>query len=122
MLAWDDAAQGGYEDGYNPVIHEFAHKLDLLNGDDNGFPPLHADMDPENWSRVFSAGYDDFCRRSEHGEDIGIDDYAATAPGEFFAVLSEVFFETPDRLQHWYPDIYTQLRRFYRQDPLNRLR
>ncbi len=122
VLAWDDAARGGYDDGYNPVIHEFAHKLDLLNGDDNGFPPLHADMDVADWSRVFSAGYDDFCRRSELGEDLGIDDYAATAPGEFFAVLSEVFFETPDLLQASYPDIYQQLRRFYRQDPLARLR
>ena len=122
ILAWDDAAHGGFDDGYNPVIHEFAHKLDLLNGDDNGFPPLHADMDPAAWTETFAAGYDDFCARCERGEDIGIDDYAATAPGEFFAVMSEVFFETPDLLQHHYPGVYAQLSLFYRQDPLARLR
>lgn len=121
VLSWEDAAFAGGEDGYNPVIHEFAHKLDMLNGEDNGFPPLHADMDQAGWTAAFSEAYDDFVRRCEAGEYIGIDDYAATSPGEFFAVISELFFERPDRLQAHYPSVCAQLRLFYRQDPLARL-
>ena len=122
VLSWDDAGYAGFEDGYNPVIHEFAHKLDMLNGDDNGFPPLHEGVNPEAWTNALSAGFADFGQRCERGEEIGIDDYAATSPGEFFAVISEVFFERPDLLRHYYPDIYDQFRRYYRQDPLARLR
>lgn len=120
LLAWDEAIQAGDIDGYNLVIHEFAHKLDMQNGEANGFPPLHADMDPTAWTRVFSAGFEDLARKCEDGVNIGIDCYAASSPAEFFAVLSEVFFERPDLLQQAYPAVYAQLRRYYRQDPLAR--
>jgi hypothetical protein len=103
------------------VIHEFAHKLDMLNGDANGFPPLHADMVPQRWSSVFSAAYDDFCARVERREDTAIDPYAAENPGEFFAVVSEAFFEAPAAVSGEYPEVYGQLVSFYRQDPGRRL-
>ena len=122
ILAWDAAEQGGHIDGQNLVIHEFAHKLDMLNGVANGFPPLHKEMDRENWVKAFSAGYDDFQQRCERGEQIGIDYYASTSPAEFFAVLSEVFFERPDVIERYYTDIYLLLKQFYRQDPLQRLK
>jgi len=121
LLSWDDTEDAGELDGYNLVIHEFAHKLDMQNGEANGFPPLHPDMDPAEWTRVFSAAYADFERRCAHGEDIGIDEYAASDPAEFFAVLSEIFFERPDLLQDYYPAVYGLLRRYYRQHPLQRL-
>lgn len=121
LLAWDDTALGGYDDGHNLVIHEFAHKLDMLNGSVNGFPPLHPGMDSGAWTRAFSDGFEDFRRKCDDGIELGIDDYAATSPGELFAVLSEVFFEQPDVLHHHYPAIYDQMRLFYRQDPLARL-
>ena len=57
ILSWADAEQAGGADGYNVVIHEFAHKLDMLNGDANGFPPLRAEMSRQDWSRIFSAAY-----------------------------------------------------------------
>jgi Mlc titration factor MtfA (ptsG expression regulator) len=95
ILAWDKTEYAGYIDGCNLVIHEFAHKLDMQNGIANGFPPMHP--------------------------DIGIDHYAASSPAEFFAVLSEIFFERPDLLRRHYGAVFEQMKRYYRQDPLSRL-
>jgi hypothetical protein len=120
ILSWADASGAGYV-GYNVVIHEFAHKLDMLNGDANGFPPLHADMSRDAWSRVFAAAYEDFCARLDRGEHSLIDPYAAESPAEFFAVTSESFFALPHAVQSTYPDVYRQLALFYRQDPASRL-
>jgi MtfA peptidase len=113
ILSWADIAGSEYPDGVNVVIHEFAHKLDMLNGDANGYPPLHPGMDRARWSEVFSAAYTDFCARVDADEDTAIDPYAAESPGEFFAVLSEAFFEIPDVVQEEYPEVYEQLRLFY---------
>ena len=121
VLAWDDVEQAGIIDSYNLVIHEFAHKLDMQNGDANGFPPLHPGMDAATWTGVFSAGFEDLQQRCNRGIDIGIDCYAATSPAEFFAVASEVFFERPGLLWQHYARVYDQLRQYYRQDPMIRL-
>jgi Mlc titration factor MtfA (ptsG expression regulator) len=121
VLSIADVATSGQADGFNVVLHEFAHKLDMLNGDANGFPPLHRGMDAAAWARDFSAAYEDLCARFDAGEDTAIDPYATTDPGEFFAVLTEVFFETPHLLDSEYPAIYRQLQQFYRQHPLARL-
>jgi hypothetical protein len=121
ILAWDETEHAGIIDGHNLVIHEFAHKLDMLNGDANGFPPLHSQMDSKQWADVFSAGFKDLQHQCSHGKDIGINCYAASSPAEYFAVLSEVFFERPDVLQQHSAAIYDQLRQYYRQDPLTRL-
>jgi len=116
ILSWADAQMRG-EQGYNVVIHEFAHKLDMLNGDANGFPPLHPGMDREAWTGAFGVAYEDFCARVDRGESTTIDPYAAEAPAEFFAVLSEAFFEIPQTVLAEYPAVYRQLAAFYRQDP-----
>lgn len=121
ILSWHDAGRGYEVDGYNVVIHEFAHKLDMLNGDANGFPPLHAGMSRQAWSSAFGAAYENFCARVDAGEDTAIDPYAAETPGEFFAVLSEAFFEMPRLVQREYPEVYVQLSQFYRQDPAARI-
>jgi Mlc titration factor MtfA (ptsG expression regulator) len=120
VLSWDDVQGMEYPDGVNVVIHEFAHKLDMLNGDANGFPPLHAGMNRQAWADTFTAAYRDFDRRVHLGEDTAIDPYAAESPGEFFAVLSESFFEIPEVVREDYPHVYEQLRQFYRQDPAGR--
>ena len=114
ILSWADIADSEYPDGVNVVIHEFAHKLDMLNGQANGFPPLHKGMSREQWSEVFGAAYEDFCARVDRDEDTAIDPYASESPGEFFAVLSEVFFELPEIVQDEYPQVYDQLAQFYR--------
>ena len=120
VLSWDDVAASGGGEGYNVVIHEFAHKLDMRNGGVDGLPPLHTGMRVEDWSAAFTAAYEDFCRRVDAGEATDIDPYAAESPAEFFAVLTEYFFEWPQVVQDHYPAVYAQLRRYYRQDPLQR--
>lgn len=122
VLSWEDSERAGGIDGHNLVIHEFAHKLDMQTGSANGFPPLHAGMSSEYWFNVFSAAYEDFKLKCDSGVNIGIDCYAASKPAEFFAVMSEVFFETPDLITSHYPAVYEQLVQYYRQDPLSRLR
>lgn len=122
VLSWPDVASSTGCDGWNVVIHEIAHKLDMLNGDANGFPPLHKGMSREQWSHDWAAAYADFQRRLEQeGEEGWLDPYAAESPAEFFAVLSEAFFESPHDLAEDYPAVYRQLVAFYRQDTLARL-
>lgn len=121
ILSWEDVVHVHHESGYNVVIHEFAHKLDMLNGSANGYPPLHSDMDPRIWAAVFSQAYEIFCRQVEQGEVTIMSPYAAEDPAEFFAVSSEVFFTRPHRVKQYFPEMYQQLARYYRQDPAARL-
>jgi Mlc titration factor MtfA (ptsG expression regulator) len=121
ILSWADADGAGQGTGYNVVIHEFAHKIDMLNGDANGYPPLHADMSRSDWVQAFTAAYEQLCVAVERGEETAIDAYAGEDPSEFFAVMSEAFFELPVLVQGQYPGVYHQLCRFYRQDPAARL-
>lgn len=120
ILSWADAEEDGGGAGYNVVIHEFAHKIDMLNGDAEGFPPLHAGMSRDAWSRAFGAAYEDMRACLARGEHTLIDPYAAENPSEFFAVASETFFEEPLHMRASYPMVYEQLSRFYRQDPASR--
>jgi len=121
VISWADVQEAGSGEGYNVVVHEFAHKLDMLNGEPNGYPPLPADMSRADWAAAFTGAYDDFCEKIDRGLEVGIDEYAAESPAEFFAVLSEAFFESPLVVRETYPDVYTQLARFYRQDTAGRL-
>ena len=114
ILSWKDAKHSGERDGHNVVIHEFVHKLDMMNGRANGFPPMQPDMDPANWTQIMSRDFEDFQTHRKSG----LDRYGATNPAEFFAVLSEVFFETPQKLVDAYPDIYQIMMKFFRQTPL----
>ena len=114
VLSWDAAA---HDLRMNVVIHEFAHKLDMLNGEADGLPPLHREMDRAAWTRAFREAYEGFCDALERGKDTWLDPYAAEHPSEFFAVVSEAFFEHPAETRRRYPDVYEQLRLFYRQVP-----
>jgi Mlc titration factor MtfA (ptsG expression regulator) len=116
IISWHDVQMAG--DGYNVVIHEFAHKLDMLNGEPDGMPALHSGITEKEWQAKFSDAYEDFCRRVDSGENTYIDPYASTDPIEFFAVLTESFFEIPDVVADEYPAIYGLLCRYYLQDPL----
>jgi Mlc titration factor MtfA (ptsG expression regulator) len=130
LVSWRDAQMAG--DGYNVVIHEFAHKLDMRNGEADGVPPLPSGISRREWEDALFAAFDDFCVRVDEdaarcekygapfGETLAIDPYAAESPGEFFAVASEIFFETPEVLNEEYPALYGLFSRFYRQDPLGR--
>lgn len=120
ILSWEDVVPEEASLGYNLVIHELAHKLDMLDGDANGLPPLHRDMSVKAWAEAFSQAYTDFRERVDHGEATTIDPYGAEDPGEFFAVLSELFFACPRVIEQTYPAVYRQLSAFYRQDPVVR--
>jgi len=117
ILSWTDVEAGTRIDGYNVVIHEIAHRLDALNGAANGRPPLHRGMAGGVWAEVFTDAFADFVDRVDAGEDTAIDPYASDSPAEFFAVLSESFFEIPCAVASEYPAAYDQLAAFYRQDP-----
>ena len=132
IVSWHDVQMT--DDVYNVVIHEFAHKIDMQNGDADGFPPLHRDMDVEAWRSAVATAYEDFCRRvdaaplfedAQDDNDVDLDSvldpYAATHPGEFFAVASETFFTAPIELREEYPALYAQFSLFYRQEPATRL-
>jgi Mlc titration factor MtfA (ptsG expression regulator) len=119
VLSWQHIEQSDQRHA-NVVLHEFAHKIDMLNGAANGFPPLHTGMDTVAWSRDFRAAFTTMQQRLWQGDLPPIDDYAAHDPAEFFAVMSEVFFQTPHVVHREFPAVYGHLRDFYRQDPLAR--
>jgi len=121
VLAWNEVESAGVIDGNNLVVHEFAHKLDMQNGVANGFPPLHNGMRAGDWSKAFAEGFEHFQHECENGRSRDINCYGATSPAEFFAVLSEVFFERPAVIDRHYSEIYEQLKQYYRQDTLMRL-
>jgi len=114
VISWDAAA---HDPHMNVVIHEFAHKLDMANGPADGRPPLHPGMDARAWACAFEEAYEGFCDALERGKDTWLDPYAAEHPSEFFAVISEAFFEDPAETKRRYPAVYEQLKLFYRQDP-----
>jgi len=93
----------------------------MLNGEADGIPALHSGISEAEWAETFFAAYDDFCQRVDSGEETIIDPYASDDPAEFFAVLSECFFELPEVVDGEYPALYTLMKRYYRQDPLARL-
>ncbi|CAG9166282.1 Protein MtfA [Cupriavidus laharis] len=143
ILSWPDVDTpgGGLDTGhdvpadtYNVVIHEFAHKLDMLDGEPDGVPPfsrqLHPDVDAEAWAETFLTEYDRFAetwdqhpvKAWEHPERLPpalrlIDPYGCEAPSEFFAVTAEAFFVEPAGLKRHWPVIYQCLATFFRQDP-----
>jgi len=122
IIAWSDANISDRQgQASNVIIHEFAHKLDLLNGVANGMPPLHANMVRESWTASMSQAFDTLEQQLQQFGYSDIDPYAAENPAEFFAVLSEVFFAQPEKLQRVFPLVYDQLVQFYRQNPLRRL-
>jgi len=114
-LAWDEAQPQPEDSPYNVVIHEFAHKLDELTGAPNGLPPLHRSMSVKTWAEVMNAAFEEFAAAADADPDL--DDYAATDPAEFFAVMSELFFTMPRELRNDQRAVYDQLAAFYRQDP-----
>ncbi len=122
ILSWDEIESDleSPHAGHNVVVHEFAHKLDMLNGRANGMPPLHPDMEIEQWTQALSAAFEVLQQKVFHQRPTRINAYAATTPAEYFAVISEYFFTAPDILELHCAEVYRQLTKFYRQDPLLR--
>jgi Mlc titration factor MtfA (ptsG expression regulator) len=121
VLAWESVLEGAAipDDGANVVIHEFAHQLDQETGPANGAPFLGRHGRPERWKRVLGDEFAQLQSRVARGEPGLIDAYAATNAAEFFAVVSEFFFEQPAALAEAHPALYAEFARCYRQDPLS---
>lgn len=119
MLSWRDVREAGRSaaGGYNVVIHEFAHVLDMADGLVNGAPALPPDLPAAEWAQVMGQAFEQLVRQTEAGEHTLLDGYGAQAPAEFFAVASEAFFVTPRALKAQHPVLYGVLSRYYRQDP-----
>ena len=122
VLAWDSVLAGAADarDGHNVVFHEFAHQLDQESGDANGAPVLPRRSMYIAWVRVLGAEFNALVREAEQLHRTDIDRYGATNPAEFFAVVTEAFFETPVQLRRKHRALYDQMRLFYRQDPAAR--
>jgi Mlc titration factor MtfA (ptsG expression regulator) len=119
VLAWDVARHGASSptDGENLVLHEFAHQLDFENQRSDGTPALDTRGDYLAWARVMSAEFEALRDATDSGIPTLLDSYGATDPAEFFAVITEAFFERPRALRKLHPALFDQLQRFYRQDP-----
>ncbi|MEJ2330483.1 MAG: zinc-dependent peptidase, partial [Gammaproteobacteria bacterium] len=104
-------------DGYNVVLHEFAHKLDEENNGTNGQPILHTAGHYKEWAEVLGREYRSFADRVSRRKNKVIDEYGLTSPAEFFAVATESFFEKSVAMQETLPDLYEQLEKFYSVDP-----
>jgi Mlc titration factor MtfA (ptsG expression regulator) len=117
ILSWDDVKRDTYHHqvGHNVVLHEFAHKLDAINGATNGMPPLRRGMTRKGWAEALSGAYEKLCQQVAAGESAFINPYAATNPAEFFAVLTEYFFTAPVILKNCCPSVHKQLAQFYSQ-------
>ena len=123
VLAWDNVRRGARDlaDGHNVVFHEFAHQLDQEHGPTDGAPELPRSSMYSPWARVLGQEYAHLQENIEHHRKTVIDGYGATSPAEFFAVVSETFFEKPRQLKAKHPELYDLFCKFYQQDPVERL-
>ncbi len=122
VLAWDSVQRSSAEprDGHNVVLHEFAHELDQEDGYVDGIPLLEAPQSTRVWARVLRERFEELQRKTKDGESDLLNAYGATNRAEFFAVATELFFERPVEMRERYPDLYRELKGFYRQDPAAR--
>src|SRR5918992_281456 len=120
VLAWDAAKHGAADpaDGENLVLHEFAHQLDFENRADDGTPALETRAEYLAWARVMSVEFEELQAAEEADASTLLDTYGAENPSEFFAVATETFFERPRALKAKHPELYAELQRFFRQDPV----
>ena len=120
VLAWDSALRGARDikDGHNVILHEFAHKLDDADGRVDGTPILGQRSHYVSWARVMTREFKRLRRRAGRGARGVMDHYGATQPAEFFAVLTETFYEKPRQLKKHHPELYAEMQKCFQVDPL----
>jgi Mlc titration factor MtfA (ptsG expression regulator) len=119
ILTWKEVCENGRRPGFgqNLVFHEFAHQLDMLNGEFDGTPNLPTRALRERWGRVMQHEFRRLERAERHGRRTLLDPYGLENPAEFFAVTTECFFDAPQAMRERYPELYELFRDYYRQDP-----
>lgn len=119
MLSWADVSEAGElaQWGYNVVIHEFVHKLDMADGQADGMPPLPDRASRHQWRSVIEPAYEAFCREVALGLETFLDPYGGEALEEFFPVAAEAFFVAPQTFRLHHPELYTLFAGYFRQDP-----
>ena len=120
VLAWTQCEEGAVNPAghHNVILHEFAHQLDYLDGTADGAPPLSGEQ-ARHWQETMTQAYEHLRQSLQHHQKPWLDPYGATEPAEFFAVLTEAFYQQPGHLKAEQPDVYEALSRFYRLDPLS---
>jgi len=120
IIVWHDAKKEAYHLRHdNVIVHEFAHEIDFMDGEIDGVPPIENSKYDE-WSRVLFGDYkklsDVVLKNREWGKYKLLGSYAATNEAEFFAVVTERFFESPHSLKKHFPELYEELKDFYKID------
>ncbi len=123
IIIWDAALHGSRhpEQGHNVIYHEFAHKLDMLDGSADGTPPLRSRTEYRDWIQVCTREYQRLRTDAARGRESFLDAYGAASEAEFFAVATEQFFDQPQSLKAQAPDLYRVLQAYYRQNPAGRV-
>ncbi len=118
ILSWADVMADCEEPraGLCVAVHEMAHKIDVLDGALDGTPPLPGAWQ-RGWARDFQIAYDALAAEVDADRETAIDGYAAEAPEEFFAVVSEYHFSDPQLLRAEMPKVAAHLERFYGPSP-----
>jgi Mlc titration factor MtfA (ptsG expression regulator) len=121
VLAWDASVHGAKNmfDSRNVVYHEFAHQLDQEDGVADGAPILENRSSYASWARVLSREFENLKSDKKRWRKTVLNKYGATNPAEFFAVASESFFEKPRQLIKKHPELYQELKSYYRTDPID---
>lgn len=120
ILSWADVEQDLADpfEGFNVVIHEIAHKIDMADGESDGMPPLRDAARRREWRATMQAAYDALAAQVERDEETVIDAYAAESPDEFFAVATEYYFSAPDVLAQHYAGVHAQFAQLYGPVPM----
>lgn len=130
MLSWHDVTASSSESGYNVVIHEFAHKLDLRDGLADGCPPLRANFlgaatarqARTLWLDTLQASFEDFREQLSLAERFAgpapwLDAYGAQSVDEFFAVACEAYFVNRLRFASEFSRLLPMFDGFFRPPP-----
>lgn len=118
VLAWTECEEAASKSAgaHNVILHEFAHQLDYLDGTADGAPPLSGEF-ADQWQQTMSRAYENLRQSLRHHSHSWLDPYGATQPAEFFAVLTEAFFQQPEHIHKAQPDVFDALKNYYRMDP-----
>nr|CAA6830501.1 MAG: Unknown protein [uncultured Thiotrichaceae bacterium] len=120
ILSWEDVLRGNldFSDGANVALHEFAHQLDHATGSTNGAPFVGGRASYRRWARVLTEEFEKLQQAAYRGDQTLLDHYGATEPAEFFAVVTETFFELPQLMKEEHPALFEQLQKYYRVNPI----